>query len=338
MQSVVNPAWTEAETGAIPGLVWAFRIHADGSSEQLDIDRLIDVHSSGLLWLHFNLADMRVAQWLSAGKLRLPPVARQLVLSRDEFQQLHTVDDCIYGVISDLVRTIDAPTEQIGYLRFAMTESVLISGRLQALCAVDATRRILEDGVKISNAAALLETIVDHVADSMEQMSDKLDIDLDEIEEKILSDGTSDRRKELGRVRRTCVRLHRQLSGLRLVFHRLDQKDMNQLNPAVRLHAAKLAQRLDELDHQIMEMRDRSRLLQEELQLKMEEKSSRSLNLLSVLTALLLPPTLIAGIFGMNTKGLPLTDDESGFFIAMGLLLVSTAIAYFIMKRLRIVG
>ena len=338
MQSIVDPALTAAKADFIPGLVWAFRIHADGSSEQLNVDQPIDIHGAGLLWFHFNLADIRVAQWLFASGLHLPPVAKQLMLSVDEFQQLHTADDCIYGVISDLVRSIDAPTEQIGYLRFAMTESILISGRLHALCAVEATRRILEGGVRISNAAALLEMIVDRVADTMEQISDRLDIDLDEIEEKILSDGTDDRRKELGRVRRTCVRLHRQLSGLRLVFHRLDQKDMEQLKPAVRLHAAKLAQRLDELDHQIMEMRDRSRLLQEELQLKMEELSSRSLNLLSVLTALLLPPTLIAGIFGMNTKGLPLTEDESGFIIAMGLLLASTALAYYIMKRLRIVS
>ena len=338
MQSIVDPALIEAGTDSIPGLVWAFRIHADGCSEQLDVDRPIDIHGPGLLWLHFNLADIRAVQWLSASQLHLPPVAMQLVLSMDEFQQLHTADHCIYGVISDLVRTIDAPTEQVGYLRFAMTESVLVSGRLHALCAVEATRRILEGGVRISNAAALLETIVDHVADTMERVSDKLDIDLDEIEEKILSESTHDRRKELGRVRRTCVRLHRQLSGLRLIFHRLDQKDVNHLKPAVRLHAARLAQRLDELDHQIMEMRDRSRLLQEELQLKMEEQSSRSLNLLSVLTALLLPPTLIAGIFGMNTKGLPLTDDESGFLIAMGLLLVSTALAYVVIKRLKIVS
>jgi zinc transporter len=338
VQSSVNPASTiDAETDMIPGLVWAFRIHADGSSDQLNIERPIDIRSPGLLWLHFNLADLRAFQWLSANDLNLPPVAKQLVLSKDEFQQLHTVDDCIYGVISDLVRAIDAPTEQIGYLRFAMTENILISGRHQALCSVDATRRILEGGVKISTAAALLETIIGHVADSMERISDKLDSDLDEIEEKILSDSIDDRRKELGRVRRTCVRLHRQLSGLRLVFHRLDKQDIEQLKPAVRLQAAKLAQRLDELDHQIMEMRDRSRLLQEELQLKMEEQSNKSLHLLSVLTSLLLPPTLITGIFGMNTKGLPLTDDENGFYIAMGLLLISAGFAYYIMKRLKIV-
>lgn len=322
---------------AIPGLVWAFRIHSDGLSEQLDVEQPVDFSSPGLLWLHFNLADIRACQWLTASPLHIPPIARSLVLSRDEFQQLHTMDDCVYGVISDLVHSFDAPTEQIGYLRFAMTENLLISGRHQALSAVDATRRVLESGIRISTAAALLETIVDHVADSMQRISYKLGEDLDAIEEKILTESGDDRRKELGRVRRTCLRLHRQLSGLRQVFHRLDDEAAEKLKPSVRLHAAKLAQRLDELDHEIVEMRERSRLLQEELQLQIGEQSNQSLNLLSVLTAFLLPPTLVTGIFGMNTKGLPLTDDDNGFFIAMGLLFLSVTAAYFIMKRLGIV-
>jgi zinc transporter len=43
---------------------------------------------------------------------------------------------------------------------------------------------------------------------------------LDEIEEQVLSGEATDLRQKLGRLRRSCVRLHRQPSGLRIVFHR----------------------------------------------------------------------------------------------------------------------
>lgn len=153
----------------------------------------------------------------------------------------------------------------------------------------------------------------------------------------MLSDDTVDLRKDLGKLRRTCVRLHRQLSGLRFTFHRLEQQDSDALKPALRLRAGKLAQRLDALDHAVVEMRERSRVLQEELHLKIEEQTNKSINLLSILTALLLPPTLVTGIFGMNTKGLPLTDVDNGFLTAAVLIIASSALAYFIMKRLGIV-
>jgi zinc transporter len=68
----------------------------------------------------------------------------------------------------------------------------------------------------------------------------------------------------------------------------------------------------------------------------MTEETNRHLHVLSILTTLLLPPTLIAGIFGMNTKGLPFADDESGFLWAMVLIVVSSIAVYAVMRRIGI--
>lgn len=321
---------------AIPGLVWAFRLHNDGRAETLAIDAPIAVAHDGRLWLHFNLADARARSWLVEASL--PSLARELMLSKDNFQQLHTIDCCVYGVFSDLVRDIDTPTDETGFLRFAMTERLLISGRVHALCSVDATRRILEGGHRVESVAALLEKIVDEVADTMDRVADRIGSDIDGIEERLLAgEVKTDMRAQLGRLRRTCVRLHRQLSGLRLLFHRLEQKPPEQLSPPLRLHAGKLAQRLDGLDHDVIELRERSRLLEEELHYKLEEESNRHLHALSVVTMMLLPPTLVTGIFGMNTKGLPLTDVETGFLWAAALMLGTSGLAYWIMRRLGVV-
>lgn len=317
---------------AIPGLVWAFRLHGDGTAEPLPIDRPIEPGHDGRLWLHFNLTDSRGRAWIAASQL--PPLARELLVSHDTFQQLHVIDNCVYGVFSDLVREIDSPTEETAYLRFAMTEHLLVSGRHQALCSADATRRVLEGGYRVDNVAHLLEKIVDEVADTLDRMADKLGQEIDDIEEQILADEAKpEMRRKLGRLRRTCVRLHRQLSGLRVLFHRLDQRNTDHLSPALRIHAGKLAQRLDGLDHEIVELRERSRLLEEELRFKNEEESNRHLHTLSIVTSLLLPPTLITGIFGMNTKGLPLTDIEEGFMWAAVLMVSSVLAAYLFMRR-----
>jgi zinc transporter len=323
-------------TPVIPGLVWAFRLHSDGSAESLPIDAPIEFSHDGRLWLHFNLADGRMRQWIAG--LQIPALARDLLLSHDNFQQLHVIDNCVYGVFSDLVREIDSPTEETGFLRFAMTEGLLISGRHQALCAVDATRRVLEGGHRVATVAALLEKIIDEVADTMDRVADKIGTEIDEIEERVLAGETrSEMRSGLGRLRRTCLRLHRQLAGLRVLFHRLEQKNPENLSPALRLHAAKLAQRLDGLDHDIVELRERSRLLEEELRFKLEEESNRHLHALSVVTMLLLPPTLVTGIFGMNTKGLPFTDVDGGFLWAAVLMFGASGLAYLVMRRLGIV-
>ncbi|WP_280526087.1 CorA family divalent cation transporter [Methylobacterium soli] len=77
-----------------------------------------------------------------------------------------------------------------------------------------------------------------------------------------------------------------------------------------------------------------SRLLQEELSARVAEQSNRQLYTLSVLTALFLPPTLITGFFGINTKGLPFADNQHGSLIVMILALGSAVLAYGIIRAL----
>src|SRR5262245_38391433 len=91
------------QPGMIPGLVWAFRFHADGRAEELRIDQPIGDHRDGWLWLHFNLADARACHWL-ASAADLPASARTLLYSADNHQRLHVEGPCVYGVFTDVVR------------------------------------------------------------------------------------------------------------------------------------------------------------------------------------------------------------------------------------------
>jgi zinc transporter len=51
-----------------------------------------------------------------------------------------------------------------------------------------------------------------------------------------------------------------------------------------------------------------------------------------------LPATLITGIFGMNVKGLPLTDLETGSLWVGGVLIGASVITYVILRRLGLFG
>jgi zinc transporter len=318
--------------GVVPGLVWAFRIRDDGTAEALPLDQAIDHHHDGWIWLHLNLADLRAVAWVRA--VNLPAAASVLLLSRDTHQQLHAADGCIYGLFSDLVQGIEGCSEDIGHLRFVMTERMLISGRRQALNSVASARATLErGGRRLPHVAALLELIVEHVGDAMDRLADELAAEIDHIEDGLALRTHSAERPRLARVRRTAVKLHRQLSGLRILFHRLERQGVEDLKPQLRIAAGALAQRLDALDHEIMEMRDRARLLQEEITALTAEETNRLLYVLSIVTTLLLPPTLVTGVFGMNIKGLPFAEGEDGFLWVAAVMAASALAVYLLMRR-----
>jgi zinc transporter len=47
---------------------------------------------------------------------------------------------------------------------------------------------------------------------------------------------------------------------------------------------------------------------------------NRNIYVVSVLTAIFLPITLITGIFGMNVGGLPWVEGDSGFLWVVGIM------------------
>jgi zinc transporter len=319
--------------GVVPGLVWAFRIHDDGSARSLPIDEPIGGRRDGWLWLHLNLADARATEWLRTADLPAPALA--MMLSRDRHQQLHATESCIYGIFADFVKQIEGSSDDVAHLRFVMTERLLISSRHHALCSVEAAREVIEQGRhRLPHVASLLELIVEHLGDGMDRLADKLAAELDEIENRITAGSCQAERPNLSRVRHTSAGLHRQLAGLRTLFHRLERDGTDELKPPLRLAASKLAQRLDGLDHDIVEMRHRAHLLQEEIAAATAEATNRNLHALAILTALFLPPTLVTGIFGMNTKGLPFSDIEQAFLWAAAIMIASAAAVYLLMRRL----
>ena len=157
---------------------------------------------------------MRACRFLRADPT-FPTAARDLLIASDEHQQLNASGDCLYGVLPDLVCELDSITEEIGFLHFAMTERLIVSGRRRALSAVQVLRSALRNGLKVATPTALLETIISSMIDSMDRFSDDIAGKLDRIEERILADDMSEGRQMLGRIRRTTVRLHRQLVILR---------------------------------------------------------------------------------------------------------------------------
>src|SRR5262249_45336902 len=129
-------------------------------------------------------------------------------------------------------------------------------------------------------------------------------------------------------------RVHRQLVQLRGMFHRLDPR-LTAHNTTVAAAVRALAQKLDALDHEVGSLHERARLLLDELDSKMTAVTNRRLFTLSVLTACLLPPTLVTGFFGMNTKDMPFQNVDGGTWMAATVALAAALGCYWALRWMR---
>jgi zinc transporter len=332
---MLDPGVTHGLAAEIPGLVFAYRFR-EGTAEKLDnFEAARALHEPGTwLWLHFSLSEQGARDFIAQASI--PERARALLLSDDDHLRLEPIAGGVAGVFADFLRDMDGETRGIGRLRFALTDTLVVSGRWSALGGISRTLKALDEGARFPHAVALLEAIVDHFADATASVAEDLADQLDAIEDRVLDERTSDERRSLGPVRRTAVRLHRQLASLRVLFRRWGGPAGGELPSRLGEAAARLAQRLDSLDLEIVSLQDRAKLLQDEIAAKIATDTNRHLFALTLATAFILPPTLVVGVFGMNVSDLPFTKGENGFYWAMLLTVGACAAVYGLLRMLKI--
>ena len=180
----------------------------------------------------------------------------------------------------------------------------------------------------------LLDAIIDHFGNVITQLSERVGAELDQAEVRMWDNASGDESMRIARSRNQAVRVHRQLSQLRSLFHRLEHRVATPL-PELSAPVQALTQKIDAFDNSVAAIHDRARLLQEEMAARMADVTNRRLLTLSVLTAAFLPATLVTGFFGMNTKDMLFQNTDSGTFYAALVAIAAGAITYWTVSRLR---
>jgi zinc transporter len=331
---VVEPV--SSEVGPAAGIVWAFQFGARGEPKSLSNEAVAQALAAdrGWVWVHLRLGDTRCRVWLNQ-QAPISDWAREVLLGTDEHLYLDTAGNEVIGVLPDLQLEFAHATEEISRLRFVMTERAMITIRRAPLRSVEQARKAVESGARHPAPVSLLDGIMDNFAGAVRKHLIELREELDKVEDQVLREDIGSERQRLGRVRIRLVRIHRQLSQLRTLLHRFEPR----LTPKSALAGAmsNLAQKFDELDNDAGSINERARLLQDEVAAKVNELASRRLLALSLLTAALLPPTLVTGFFGMNTKDLPFHDTTGGSLIALLFAAAAGALTFWVLQRLRVI-
>ena len=322
----------------LPSCTWILRFNADGAAEPGNISDIetIAANGPGFVWLHLDRTDTRIRDVI-AGFHWLNAEAREALEGAIDHQFVEHVGDILSGAIVDHHHGFDGVRSETDFLRFAVGQNFIVTSRRSPLYAPQAVWRSLSDGLKISSPAALFELLVGHVCECSAQMLRQIAGVLDAIEENVVIEGRGrDQRGSLGHARRKTVRLSRQISGLQSTLRRLEEAAEAPEHAALADLASSLGQRADSLTRDAATLQDRARVLQEEINAILTLETNDRLYMLTILTAILLPATLVTGYFGMNTKNLLFSENESGTLYATIICIIASAGAMLLMRRLGI--
>lgn len=290
----------------------------------------------GWLWAHLALSDQR-SRDLVRRLEDVPSEARALLLGEDCGPRILFEGAWAFGVLPDFRVEFDGHVEGMGRLRFAFDDRRLITARRHAMQTVhDIHRRVEAGAVVFATPLDAFLALSRRYCELAEDQAELLSVDLDKIEDGVLGgDGDLDG-VNLGPLRRELSRRHREIAALRTAYHRAGARHGPGLAHPIAARLPMLLQQTEDADHELAALQDRARLVHEELDTRLNSEANRTLHALTVMSALLLPPTLIVGAFGMNLKGIVFGDDGQGFAIVCALCAATVGGVYIALKRFRV--
>jgi magnesium transporter/zinc transporter len=318
-----------AEAAERSGLIWGFDIQG-GAVQPFYRIQPPEPGAPGLRWLHLNLSDQRVQRWINASD-RLSPAFREGLLDPHARPNILLEGETALVLLPDIEREFDEGEPRLGLMRAAFLPGLVITARLHPLRTGDVIRDRLHSGAAPENPTAAFELLLAGMGETARRVVADAEVTVQRIEDQLLDSGRTPDARAFVTLRSLMVRTHRLLASTRTVLRDLAEDSV--LPAALEAVVDKAGRRLSGIDSELLTVQSQLRLLREEIDLQATQRTNQNLYILSILSALMLPATLVTGYFGMNTGGLPWVQHPVGTTFAT-VIAIGASAAVFIALRL----
>lgn len=181
---------------------------------------------------------------------------------------------------------------------------------------------------------ALLHTILERQSEGIEGVLDNIEERIEELEERVLSQPHDSDLATLLALRRNTLALRRWMSKQRDVMLRLARNEFAIVSTQDALLFRDIYDHLTRFTDQLENYRDLATSVQDAYLSAANNRLGEVMKFLTVFTAMLMPLTVITGIYGMNFQHMPELRERWGYPGALGLMGVTCAgVLWFFRRR-----
>lgn len=328
----------DIKAGAQPGLRFAALLDRAGGCVDLDWNGIARWRpEDGFLWIHLERDDPIAARWVRE-QSGIDPLVALALLAEESRPRVEDVDDSLMVVLRGVNVGDERGEAELVPIHVWADANRLISLRDKdhQLSALRAIRLALLAGKGPRSSGGLLAQIAERVVEHLELVIDRMEDSVGELEDACI-ERTADTglRSHLAQVRRQAIHLRRYLGPQRDALYRIQHDDASWLSRDAKLRLREVTDKMVRHIEDLDALRDRTTVLHEDLSTQISEKIATTSNRFTVLTALLLPPSLLAGMLGANVGGIPGHDDPMAFWAMCLITFGLMPVLWLILKRLR---
>src|SRR5215216_5018379 len=271
-----------------------------------------------------------------AQELELPPRVREDAIKAQQRPKLVRYGDSLFVVLKT-ARYLDEP-EKVDFseVHVLVGNDFVVTVRYEGISALDEVRRRLEGEPELlrQGPQPILHEIMDQIVDDYEPVLEGLGTDIQEVEGEVFGGnaGVSQRIYELSR---ELVQFQGAISPLARTLERIAERDEHDIDPELRSYLRDLHDRVLRVEEPTKGFRDMlSDILVVNLTLISIRQNDQTKKI-SAWAAILIVPTLITGIYGMNFDFMPELHWTLGYPLALALMVSICVGLYAVFRHVR---
>jgi zinc transporter len=288
----------------------------------------------GLLWVHLDRAGPDARRWLQRDS-GLDPVVAGALLAEDVRPRELRFDDALLVVLRGVNLNPGADPEDMVGIRIWLEPTRILTVRHRRLMAISDLREAIATGRGPTSSGQLLVMLSARMIERMGPVIDDLIDEVDRLEDTVVTAHSAELRGALGSLRRQAIALRRYLAPQREVMARLAMEQTSWLQPDDKAYLREVSDRTTRFVEDLDAARERAGVVQDELNSRISDQMNRTMYLLTVVAAVLLPPSLLTGLLGVNVGGMPGADNPLSFAIVVVLIIALGVLEVAVLRRLR---
>jgi len=178
---------------------------------------------------------------------------------------------------------------------------------------------------------ALLDAIVDHYFVLLEHLGGEIEL----IEERIRKNPKPKTLDRIYRIKREIVFIRKSIWPLRDVLTQLTRNELDLIGESAQVYLRDVHDHAVQVADLIESFRDMLSGIQDLYMSSISNKMNEVMKVLTVIATLFIPPTFIAGIYGMNFDVMPELHTANGYYIVLGAMAacIGGMLVYFKIKK-----
>lgn len=315
------------------GLISAHYFDGRGNVRPVDWDDLQALEAEdGFVWIHLQQNASYTKEWLNRGS-GLDPVVVEGLLAR---QSRPRCTEFVDGLLLDLRGVNLDPTceEEMAPLHVWVEQKRLITVRLYRIKATRDIRDQLAAGHAPSSIGGLLARLTHRLIERVEPAVTAIDDDMDMLEHDMVEDRSAATRARLNGLRRRTVALHRYVGPQHMALARLANQRVLDIDDQARGRLRDVADDASRSVADLDAIRERGKLIHEEMEARVSDRMQANMYLLSMVSVVFLPLTLLTGLLGINVAGIPAAESPQAFWaVCLILLGLGAAEVWYLRRR-----